>query len=91
MYKGLQPGTEDRKRMRAEMNAIGADEEILPQVRNQIRRDGIDSDDNQRECPLPVAISFQTQLKRRQQQEASAAAEQTQPGDQMRFTMGRSR
>ena len=46
------------------------------QVRDQIRGDGIQADDDQRECPLPIALSFDDPVEGRQHQKTDSAAEE---------------
>lgn len=55
-------------------------DEVLPQVRNQVRRDRVHADNDQRERPFWVIFYVDNPGKRHEEEEADAAAEECPTG-----------
>src|SRR5579862_8952383 len=72
----FKPRPEDLKNPVAEMNVEGADDEVLPQMRDEIGRNGIHAHDNQRERPFAVILDIDNPGERDEEEEAYAAAEE---------------
>ena len=74
MHERLQARAEHAEHAGAEVSLERRDDEVLEQVRDEIRGDRVEADHDEREGPAPIAARFDDPAEGGEQQEAGAAA-----------------
>lgn len=72
----LKSGAEDLEDFVAEVNVEGVDDELFPQMRDEVRCNRVHADDDEREGPLAVVLHVDNPRKGDEEEEADAAAEE---------------